>query len=244
VTVTDLIKLSLRLIRAYGPGETPTATELSDGLVILNEMIDAMNAERCYVISVNRVAPKSLTANKGDYTIGGLTADFTDTRPIKIEAAGLILDSSVSNPIEVPLEVLINHDEWAAIYLKSLVATYPRKLYYEPDFPLGVIHLWPVPTSNLIQLVLYMWQVISAFTTVSDTVSFPPGYQTFMRTQLAIWLAEEYGITPTENVVTQAKEAKERVKDTNIDKEVPILTTAYPVSERGRFNIVLGDWKQ
>lgn len=242
MTVADLIKQSLRLLRVYGPSETPTATELADGLGILNEMIDAFNAERLYVICVNREV-KSLSAGVGSYTIG-VGGVFNEARPVKIEAAGIILDSSVSNPIEVPLEILINHDEWAALYLKNLPSTYPRKLYYEPKYPLGVINLWPVPSGSLVQLVLYVWTVISAFATTGDTVAFPPGYQTLLRVNLAVWLAEEYGVTITESVMKQAVDAVARVKDTNVNKEVPILTTTYPVSERGRFNVILGDWKQ
>lgn len=242
MTVADLIKQSLRLLRVYGPNETPTSTELADGLGILNEMIDAFNAERLYVVCVNREV-HTLSAGVGAYTIG-VGGAFNEARPLKIEAAGIILDLSISNPIEVPLEILTNQDEWAAIYLKNLPSTYPRKLYYEPRYPLGTINLWPVPSGSLVQLVLYMWQVIAAFSTTGDTVAFPPGYQTLLRTNLAVWLAEEYGVTVTESVMKQATDAVARVKDSNVNKEIPILTTAYPVSERGRFNIILGDWKQ
>jgi hypothetical protein len=242
VTVADLIKYSLRLLRVIGPNETPTATELADGLIILNEMTDAFNAERCYVINVNRTI-WPLTASLGDYTIGSGGA-FNTVRPVKIESAGIILDSSVSNPIEVPLEVLISHDEWASLYLKTLPSTYPRKLYYDANYPLATIHLWPIPSGSLVELVLYTWNVVAAFATTSATVAFPPGFATLLRTNLAIWLAEEYGVTPTDNVVKQATEAKARVKDINISKEVPVLTTSYPQTERGRFNIILGDWKQ
>lgn len=242
MTVADLIKQSLRLLKVCGPTETPGATELADGLVILNEMIDAYNVERLFIYQTLRDS-HNLTASQASYTIG-TGGDFNQTRPVKIESAGVILDSSVASPIEIPLEVLLNYDEWASIYLKLLPSTYPRKLYYNPTFPLGTIYLWPVPTGSALQLILGTWGILTAFATTATTVSVPPGYQTLLRTNFALWVAEEYGVTPTDSVILQAQKAVERVKDLNISKEVPVLTTSYPQTERGRFNIILGDWKQ
>jgi hypothetical protein len=243
VTVTDLIKASLRLLRVYGPNETPTSTEQSDGLVILNEMLDAFNAERLMVYQILRAA-YDLTAGTALYTIGA-GGTFNVARPTRIESAGLILDKSLgTQAIEVPLDVLLYQDEWASIFLKGLTSTYPRKIWYNPKYPLGEINLWPVPSGSAQQVVLYTWGQLTAFATVGDTVALPPGYGTFLRTNLAIWLAEEYGVTPTENVIDQAKKATARVKDLNMSRSVPLLSCDYPSSERGRFNILLGDWKQ
>lgn len=243
MTVTDLIKASLRLLRVYGPNETPTATELADGLTIINEMLDAFNAERLIVYQIAR-AVHDLTAGVSLYTIGA-GGTFNVARPTRIETAGLILDKSLGTQvIEVPIEVLLYQDEWAALFLKGLTSTYPRKMWYNPTYPLGSINLWPVPNESKQQLVLYTWGQLAAFATVGDTVAFPPGYATFVRTNLAIWLAEEYGVTPTENVVDQARKATARVKDLNVSRSVPLLTCEYPSQEHGRFNILLGDWKQ
>ncbi len=243
MTVADLIKASLRLIRVYGPSETPTATELADGLAILNEMIDAFNAERLMIYRIKRTE-WDLTASKSVYTIGPSAADFNDVRPARIESAGLILDKTQTNPIEVPIEVLLYQDEWATIYLKQLSSTYPRKMWYNPTFPNGTINLWPVPQESKQKLVLYAWGELVAFATTAETVAFPPGYQTLIRTNLALWLAEEYGVTVTESVTDQAKKSVARVKDLNVSRSVPLLTCQYPAQERGRFNILLGDWKQ
>jgi hypothetical protein len=244
VTVTDLIKASLRLLRVYGPNETPTSTEQSDGLVILNEMLDSFNAERLFVYQIAR-STHTLTANQSLYTIG-TGGSFNTARPARIESAGLILDSSLgtAQQVEVPIEVLLYQDEWASIYLKGLTSTYPRKMWYNPVYPLGEINLWPVPTGTTQKLVLYAWGLLTAFATVGDTVALPPGYGTLLRTNLAVWLAEEYGVTPTENVIDQARNSKARVKDLNLSRSVPLLTCDYPSRDRGRFNILLGDWKQ
>lgn len=223
MTVTDLIKASLRLLRVYGPNETPTATELSDGLTIINEMLDSFNAERLLIYQILRAA-HDLTAGVSQYTIGA-GGTFNTTRPARIESAGLILDKTATpQVIEAPLEVLLYQDEWAAIYLKGLTSTYPRKMWYNPNFPLGEINLWPVPNESKQQIVLYTWGALTAFATVGTTVSLPPGYSTFLRTNLAVWLAEEYGVTPTENVIDQARKATARVKDLNVSRSVPLFS--------------------
>ena len=241
-TVTDLIKQSLRTLRAIAPDETPTATELSDALILLNNMIELWTVERCFIYETTR-SVHDLTAAKQSYTIG-TGGDFNVNRPINITSAGIILDPGLSNPLEVPMEVLRHSDEWAAIVNKTLNSTYPRKIYYNPSYPLGTIYLWPIPASSTPDLVLYVWTLLSAFAAVGSTVALPPGYFLALQYNLAVLLSDEYGVTLSKTVIDKASEFKEIVKTVNLPASVPILVTDYPIMERGRFNIILGDWKQ
>ncbi|WP_213055622.1 hypothetical protein, partial [Escherichia coli] len=119
------------------------------------------------------------------------------TRPIRLEAVGLILDSTAVNPIENPVELLLYSDEYAGILNKTLTSNYPRKCGYNPTYPAGTCYLWPAPTASNTQLVIYTASMISQFTAVGNTVALPPGYANALVYNLAIELAEDYGVTPT-----------------------------------------------
>src|SRR5690242_5956509 len=82
-TSLDLIKSALRLAGVLGTGETPSAAEGQDALVILNQMLDSWNAERLMIYTVARQV-FSLVANKQAYTLGS-GGDFDTPRPPKIE---------------------------------------------------------------------------------------------------------------------------------------------------------------
>lgn len=240
--VSDLINLALRKLRVLAPSETPTATEYADALIALNLMLDAWTADTCFIYSRTRT-PFLLTSSQFVYTVGP-TGNFVMTRPIRLESVGLILDNSIANPLEVPVELLLYSDEYAGIVNKNLVATYPRKCWYNPTYPLGTIYLWPVPSGASIYLVLYTSNLLSQFAATSETIALPPGYANALVYNLAIELAEDYGVTPTENVEKLATNSKARVKADNAVKTIPLLGSDYPTRERGRFNIILGDWKQ
>lgn len=240
--VTDLVNLALRKLRVLAPNETPTATEYSDALITLNLMMDAWTADSCFIFARTRT-PFQLTSTQFVYTVGP-SGNFNMTRPIRLESVGLILDNSIANPLEVPVELLLYSDEYAGIVNKTLVATYPRKCWYNPTYPLGTIYLWPVPSGANIYLVLYTNNLLSQFVTTGDTVALPPGYANALVYNLAIELAEDYGVTPTANIQELASNSKARVKADNAVKTIPLLSSDYPTRERGRFNIILGDWKQ
>ena len=69
ITGTDLISSSMRLIGALGSGETMTAAEASDGLMVLNGMLDSWLAERLMAFSI-LIQEFPLVANQGTYTLG------------------------------------------------------------------------------------------------------------------------------------------------------------------------------
>ena len=64
-------------------------------------------------------------------------------------------------------------------------------------------------------MVLYTWQQIAAFTGLTQTVAFPPGYKTFLRYGLAIRMALEKGFECAMDVHTIFANAKMAVRNVN-----------------------------
>lgn len=203
MTVTNLIAASMRLLGLYGANETPVAEDLSDGLVALNEMLNAWNAEHLTVYTiVNRSLP--LTIGTGTYTIG-TGGDFNVPRPVKIESAGIV-HTATGLRWELKLDTSA---EFNRIPHKSAQAKLPLRLYCDNDYPLAKLKLWPVP-SRASTLDLNAWEELSDSLGLSDPLDLPPSYQRAIRYNLAVTLSSEYGkgmqLDPT--VAAIAKESK------------------------------------
>lgn len=242
MTVLDLIKSSLRLIRVIAPGETPSSTEQSDALLVLNDMLDSWSNERCHIPAIIRTV-NNLVGTQGTYTVGS-GGDFNIARPLRLDNCGIILNPSNSSTPELPVYVA-DANEFAAITLKTLVANFPRVVYYRPTFPLGTLDLWPIPNDSLPDLVLYSWVALANFATVNDSVSLAPGISRALRFNFALELAGEYGVEPNQFVIIEADKSKALVKEQNMQD--PLLRADPALLYDGRpgriraFNVIIGD---
>jgi hypothetical protein len=206
--------IAIRSLRKIGFGEdTPTAKQLEDARAEANSMLDAWNAERFAIYTVN---PQTfaITPNKQTYTVGA-GGDWNVTRPLKVEAAylNIIGAGGTSGNLDIPLQVDTD-EQYAAIPLKSLTSTLPREIYYSPDYPIGTAFLWPVPTvAN--NVTLWLRTQLTQFASVNDPFAMPPAYEDAVCYHLAIRLAPEYGKEASATVVQLAKLAKANLKRAN-----------------------------
>ena len=93
--------------------------------------------------------------------------------------------------IELPVNVL-TRAEYRAIPNKDLSATYPTDLWYEREWPLGKIFLYPEPSAAA-TLIYYVWKQLPSGMALADRFNVPPGYLQAIRYNLAVELAPEYG---------------------------------------------------
>lgn len=205
-TVRDLITGSLRLIGAIDPGEALDGQAALDALQALNGLIESMNLEHLLnPTGLNRVNVTTVPG-QASYTIG-TGGNFDTARPVAIDKAFVTLSGA-----EYEVEV-VGDDEWAEIPLKSL-QNIPTRLYYEPESPLGVVFLHPVPSAAF-PLALWVWDALPTYTTVNTTLTLGPGYLRMLRYNLAVELAPEYSKEPSPVVVQIAMESKAAVKRAN-----------------------------
>lgn len=215
MTARDVINSSLRLLGVLASGEAASSTEASDALNAMNDMIDTWSTENLLI--PNKVRESfPLVANQQTYTMGS-GANFNTTRPMKIENA--LLQISGSSPLlEIPMKV-ITKDEYAGIILKGTTSTYPLYLFSDNANPSTNISVWPVPTA-INNLILYSWKPLSDLSTLSTTISLPPGYQRALRYNLAVDLSAEYGRQVPEAVATIAIESKAAIKRMNFEAKL------------------------
>ncbi len=216
-TAQTLIDAAFNLIGVLTQGESPTSTESTDALAVLNSMLDAWSIERLAVPLIERHII-SLVAGDAAYTIG-TGGDFNDARPGKILRGAVINNANPSQPLEIPMKQL-SVDEWAEIRIKDLTQAFPTRFYYEPSYPLGTIRVWPVPTDSSYQLAMYYWVPVGQFADLVTSYDLPPGYDLAIRYGLAVELLPSFGVVGESStlVIQKAQELKGNLKVLNAPK--------------------------
>ena len=213
-TVAELVERSIRLFGGVGRGQAPTADELSDGLHHLNDLIESWNLQKPLIYEVSR--QEFTLISKNPHTIGlatGATADgdFAVPRPPKIQSA-----STLSGTIERSIDIL-SDSEWQDIRSKGSQGTRPRDLWYEREWPLGKLWLWPAPSAGA-KLILNLWKQMPSGLVLTEHFNVPPGYLRALRFNLAVEIASEWGMQPPNHVVRIAKESKAAITSINRNK--------------------------
>ncbi len=212
-TALDLVKRSMRLMRTLAPDQNPTTQEATDGLNVLNSMLDSWSTERLMIYQVQQTT-HTWTANSASRTIGS-GGDFNTTRPTKIaEEGNFMRDGSTS--IDYPLLILGDRDSYDRILLKTSTSSYPQWLFADMGFPLITLYVWPVPTQSL-SLHLNSWKPLQNFSTLTTDMALPPGYQRAIEYNLAIEYAPEFGSAAniTDDVRNIARMSKSSIKAVN-----------------------------
>jgi len=228
MTAENIIRQALLKIEAVGFNDIVSTQLKSDGLIALNNLISSWSAEGLnipYITLYNSV----LTVDKASYTIGS-GGDFNTTRPIQIRNA-FIRDSS-DNDYPVTIKSIL---EYAKIVDKTVTGR-PYWLFYNPEWTLGKIYLYPVPDDTE-SLHLDMFVALSEISVVTDNVNLPNEYKRALIYNLAVELSSTFN---TENLLiikNIADESKRIIKALNI-KPLPVLSVDNALIGSGaRYNI-------
>lgn len=218
-TANDIIARALRTINAIDPGETPDASESQDAFLALNTMIDAWQAERLMIFTVNRVNLGNLTIGQQAYTLGP-GGNFNMPRPAKIERYGIISLNNPSQPLELPLNsdgTNLTVDGWANIPVKTGInSTLPLYVWDDEGYPLRTLSYWNTPSAT-VQATIYAWQALTAFPDLVTDETFPPGYLECIVYNLAIRLSVEWSGTYMPTYLPKlAQDSIARVKSSNV----------------------------
>jgi hypothetical protein len=202
-------------VNILSAGRNPTADEGNDYLAVLNQFLDACNAERLMIYTLQGLGPFNLTSGTQAYTVGpGGTINIP--RPPRIELITVLWLGNPQQPTEIPLDML-DYAGWASIPTKNIGAPLPEKVWDDEGFPLRTLNYFPYPNGPQVQTRLWAWQSLNLFPNLSTPMVFPPGYLEFLRYNLAFRL-DNAEITP--QVEKLAMDSKARIKSFNS----PILT--------------------
>jgi len=210
-TPRDLIALAMSALTLKAAGDSVDPTDEADALVILNMMLGTWGNKRNRILSSVKES-FSLVIGQASYTIG-TGGDFSTERPVKIETA-YIQDSDGK---DWPIKVIEDRAEYESIVDKDIDAR-PYKLYFERTFTSsrGTILLNRAPT-DADTIYLVMWKPFTTFTSVTDTVVLPNGYEEAIYSQLAIRLAGHWGKEVPESTAAVAADSIAAIEQVNLE---------------------------
>lgn len=237
-TAGQLIQGSLQLIGELAPGEPLGPSDGAKALDVLNELLDAWGTERLTLYAQGRT-PNVLANAQQRYTIGASGANWTmDPRPFWLDRVTRL---EVATGIEREI-ANYSRDQWARVTLKGLSGEMPFGIYYNPEFPLGKVDVYPVPTGTKYQIVLYApEQALASVASVNTVISVPQGWQRALRYNLAVALYPEFGIQVDGSVLAIAADSKADIKRTAESPEEMVLDAGVLGSQRGMIDRSTGE---
>jgi len=234
-TAGDQINSALRLLGVLAEGETPSAETSQDALSALNQMIDSWNTER---LSIFNTQDQVFTwpASTKTQTLGA-TGDFVGNRPIAVDDSTYYRDASTNVSFGIKI---INQQQYDGIAVKTVTSTYPQVVWINMEYPNITMTVYPVPTRAL------EWHIISVDeltqpATLATTLAFPPGYLRAFKYNLAMEIAAEFGVEPSNQVKRIAMTSKRNLKRQNNPDDVMSMPYAI-VATRNRYNIYAGNY--
>lgn len=237
VTALDIITDALQGIGVYAAGEPITAADSVLCLQRLNTMVDSWSNEALMTYAILEQSGL-LIPGQYQYTIG-TGGNFNMTRPLRIlnsPGTCYIVDSTGNR---YNLEV-VPRDRWNLIgNLTQVTANFPNTLFYDPQYPLGIINLYPKPN---VGWTLY-WDSYLQLTDFADltvVLSLPPGYQAALQDNLSVELwrffkPDNAPIPPTTLAI--AARSKGNVKRTNIRENISNYDPELVSRANGSYNI-------
>jgi hypothetical protein len=236
----DQINRALRLLGVLAEGETSSASVSQDSLMAMNQMIDSWNTERLSVFStIDQIVEwpvGSINATLGPS--GSLVRlNGTAVRPILVDDATYFRDpqTNVSYGIK-----LINQQQYDGIAVKTVTSTYPQVMFVNMTYPNIDIYLYPKPT-RLLEFHFISVEELSQPATLATTLAFPPGYLRAFTYNLAMEIAPEFGVEPSDQVKRIAMTSKRNLKRINNPDDVMAMPYSL-VATRQRFNVYAGNY--
>ena len=234
-TAFDQIKAALRLIGQLAEGEEPSPQAAQDALNAMNQMIDSWNTERLAVFCTE---DQIFNWPVGEITRTlGPTGDFVGNRPILIDDSTYFRDpqTNVSYGIK-----LINQQQYNGIAVKTVTSTYPQVMFVNNTFPDITMTIYPQPT-RVLEWHFVSVQQLDKPATLNTVLSFPPGYLRAFKYNLAMEIANEFGVEPMPQVQRIAMTSKRNLKRINNPDDVMSMPYSL-VATRQRFNIYAGNY--
>ena len=234
-TAGDQITRALRLLGVLAEGETPSAAMSQDALTALNQMIDSWNTER---LSVFNTIDQMFTWPASEIQRHlGPTGDFVGLRPVLLDDATYYRDPSTNVSFGIKF---INQQQYDGIAVKTVTSTYPQVMWINMEYPNIQMTVYPKPTRDLEWHFISVQELDQPATLVTD-ILFPPGYLRAFTYNLAMEIAPEYGIEPSNQVMRIAMTSKRNLK--RISNPDDIMSMPYAlIATRQRFNIYAGNY--
>jgi hypothetical protein len=244
-TALDMIQDAAERLGVYAPGETISAADSARFLKVLNDMIDSWSTETLTTFAVLEQSAQ-LVVGQTAYTIG-TGGNFNMTRPIRIldgPGAAFLVDV---NGNRYPIDV-VPQDKWNQLWnITQINSNLPSTIFYDPQFPLGIINVWPNYAGGLgVVLHWNSYLQLSEFLGLTSAVSLPPGYVKAIQDNLAVEAApyfkgDNYAIPQL--LLATAARSKGNIKRSNLRLNIAQFEKVLTARGGAVYNIYSDSWR-
>lgn len=212
-----------------------TAADSAQGLTTLNDMIDEWQQENLPVYALTPISI-TLANGVGAYTVGLGGGTVNVARPAGVQmgpAAASVTISAVTTPVQVVDDVT-----WKELYAGLSASPggtgTPNTLWFDPQYPLGVFNIMPVPTGAG-TLVVQGWTAASSLPNLATNTVFASGASRALKTNLAVRLQPYFLDTQLSQVLAlEAQQSKNALRFTNITSRAMMRRHQLPKEPQGR----------
>jgi hypothetical protein len=221
VIITD----ALKEIGIVSDGGTPSTTQLDDGLRMANRLLDTFSNGVTFAYYQNLI--NIAMTGQASFTIG-VGGDINGDRAIEIQSA-YVVRNGVSYPVKV-----IDNERYDRITYKALQGANTQAIYYEAQYPLGIVYCYPLATGCT--LYMRVLNIVKQFAALSTNIDMPPGYEDYIMLALAIRMAPQYGKTVQRETQIAYRRASTMVKTSNLIVPTMTLPVAVQSGVRGSYS--------
>lgn len=245
VTGSTLAQDAFGLLNVFLPGESIPAADGAKALRALNDILSECSQRGNLAPFIARET-FALVANQGGptapYTIG-IGGNFNTPKPANqsnLIGANLILTASTPN-VRVPLGIYTD-DAYDANKIPDMANSQPTGIYYNPTYQgdLGSICLWPVPTTSVNSLELFLQQSVAQFANLTTTYYVPDGWPRFLKYAMGDDLQTPYGRTLSPAAQRIAITSRGTITRANLNLSDLATDATWTQSNRTIFNINTG----
>lgn len=153
-------------------------------------------------------------------------------RPDRMEYGFLRFLSTSNNnglPVDIPLELITSHEDYARIRVKT-IGTLAWRIFYDPIWPVGLLFPWPVPQATWYEIHVGFKAVLPRFSSLQQKINFPPEYEVALNWCVARRLRVSYQMPPDATIDSLARAALNTIRLANT--AMPTLTMPRAVRTR------------
>lgn len=224
MTASDIINLALKDAGVIGEGQTPSSETVHDSLTTLQNMLDLWELENLSCFSETQV---DITATgSGTYTLGPTGTTVLPTAPYKILYVNYALGTTYYT-----LEPVTNEDMQSEHYIPGVTGI-PTIWSYNPQYPNGVLTVYPIPASGILEV--WVETTLAEGLTLTTTMLVPLAYAQAIRFNLAVLLAVTFGTPARTEIAGLALSSKRilsraNVKINQLKNGLPVKNTTFKI---------------
>lgn len=159
-------------------------------------------------------------------------------RPDRLEYAFLRFLGSAT-PVDIPIDIIQSHENYAQIPVKN-IGTIAWRIFYDPEWPLGVLRPWPVPQGGgQYEIHVGFKVVLPRFASLQDKINLPPEYEAAMNWCLARRFRVSYQMPADPTIDSLARDALNTIRLAN--QQVGTLSMPRALRNRNRAYDYRGD---